>query len=74
MICNSFFHFTLGAQNTHLLLLGNNMPLPLYALEQRMMAGKEGIMSLAQGIVHWQPPAEALSTLSQACMENSSHS
>ena len=25
-----------------------------------MLRGKEGIMSLAQGIVHWAPPAAAL--------------
>ena len=33
---------------------------PQKTARQRMLRGKEGIMSLAQGIVHWAPPAAAL--------------
>lgn len=33
---------------------------PQKTARQRMLRGKEGIMSLAQGIVHWAPPAVAL--------------
>ena len=32
---------------------------------QRMLRGKEGILSLAQGVVHWQPPAAALSAVEE---------
>ena len=34
--------------------------LVLSSLRQRMLRGKDGIMSLAQGIVHWSPPPGAL--------------
>ena len=33
---------------------------PVIVSMQQMLRGKEGILSLAQGIVHWSPPEEAL--------------
>jgi len=33
---------------------------PCIVTMQQMMRGREGILSLAQGIVHWSPPAAAL--------------
>ena len=33
---------------------------PVIVSMQQMLRGKEGILSLAQGIVHWSPPDEAL--------------
>lgn len=33
---------------------------PCIVTMQQMMRGREGVLSLAQGIVHWQPPAAAL--------------
>ena len=33
---------------------------PVIVKTKQIMAGREGVMSLAQGIVHWQPPQQAL--------------
>ena len=41
---------------------------------QRMLRGKEGIMSLAQGIVHWAPPAAALEAARKAAEEPDTNS
>ena len=34
-----------------------------------MMRGREGVLSLAQGIVHWSPPAAALEAVSKQVAE-----
>ena len=47
---------------------------PCIVSMQRMMAGKVGIMSLAQGIVHWKPPPSALQDMQKACLDPDSHS
>mmetsp|Transcript_71576 Transcript_71576/g.226056 ORF Transcript_71576/g.226056 Transcript_71576/m.226056 type:complete len:317 (+) Transcript_71576:37-987(+) len=41
---------------------------------QRMMRGKEGVLSLAQGITHWQPPASALDAAVVAVKERATSS
>eukprot|EP00438_Fugacium_kawagutii_P031081 Skav204623 [mRNA] locus=scaffold1712:235083:244373:- [translate_table: standard] len=41
---------------------------------QRMLRGKEGIMSLAQGIVHWSPPPAALEAAQKAAQEPDTNS
>jgi hypothetical protein len=33
---------------------------PVIVKTKKIMAGHQGVMSLAQGIVHWQPPQQAL--------------
>ena len=42
---------------------------PCIVAMQQMMRGKSDILSLAQGIVHWPPPAEALSAAQAAVLE-----
>merc|ERR1719401_1003273 len=45
---------------------------PCIVTMQDMMRGKEGLMSLAQGVVHWQPPPSALEAVASAATgENS---
>lgn len=45
---------------------------PCIVKMQQMMLGKTGVLSLAQGIVHWSPPGEALSAAQAAIFEPSS--
>eukprot|EP00913_Durusdinium_trenchii_P036073 g33754.t1 len=47
---------------------------PCIVAMQRMLRGKEGIMSLAQGIVHWAPPPEALEAVRTAADEPDTNS
>lgn len=47
---------------------------PCIVAMQRMLRGKEGIMSLAQGIVHWAPPAAALEAARKAAEEPDTNS
>eukprot|EP00930_Biecheleria_cincta_P056884 TRINITY_DN42900_c0_g1_i1.p1 TRINITY_DN42900_c0_g1~~TRINITY_DN42900_c0_g1_i1.p1 ORF type:complete len:430 (+),score=88.40 TRINITY_DN42900_c0_g1_i1:28-1317(+) len=42
---------------------------PCIVAMQRMLRGKEGILSLAQGIVHWAPPQEATEAAAKAARE-----
>lgn len=42
---------------------------PCIVTMQRMLKGKEGILSLAQGIVHWAPPAAVADALISAARE-----
>jgi aspartate/methionine/tyrosine aminotransferase len=42
---------------------------PCIVSMQQMMRGREGVISLAQGIVHWQPPKEALASAAAAVSE-----
>lgn len=44
---------------------------PCIVTMQQMMRGREGVLSLAQGIVHWAPPAEALASAMSAVEETS---
>jgi len=41
---------------------------------QKMLKGKTGIMSLAQGIVHWGPPPSVAAAVAKAAEEPDSHS
>eukprot|EP00434_Breviolum_minutum_P015144 symbB.v1.2.013356.t1/scaffold942.1/size149982/7 len=47
---------------------------PCIVAMQRMLRGKDGIMSLAQGIVHWSPPASALEAARKAAEEADTNS
>jgi DNA-binding transcriptional MocR family regulator len=47
---------------------------PCIVAMQKMMRGKEGVLSLAQGIVYWNPPHEAMATASAAMEEASTNS
>jgi len=47
---------------------------PCIVTMQGMMKGKENIMSLAQGIVHWQPPPSVAKAVSEAASQPSSNS
>eukprot|EP00927_Polykrikos_kofoidii_P048513 TRINITY_DN42788_c0_g1_i1.p1 TRINITY_DN42788_c0_g1~~TRINITY_DN42788_c0_g1_i1.p1 ORF type:complete len:496 (-),score=67.84 TRINITY_DN42788_c0_g1_i1:66-1418(-) len=38
---------------------------------QKMLRGKTGLLSLAQGVVHWSPPAAAIKAASEVVMDNS---
>lgn len=42
---------------------------PCIVAMQQMMRGREGVISLAQGIVHWSPPEAALEAAKSAVME-----
>lgn len=42
---------------------------PCIVKTKKLMAGREGVLSLAQGVVHWPPPEEAVT--SAAAMANS---
>eukprot|EP00931_Biecheleriopsis_adriatica_P115663 TRINITY_DN91432_c0_g1_i1.p1 TRINITY_DN91432_c0_g1~~TRINITY_DN91432_c0_g1_i1.p1 ORF type:complete len:445 (-),score=96.31 TRINITY_DN91432_c0_g1_i1:4-1218(-) len=42
---------------------------PCIVAMQRMLRGKEGIMSLAQGIVHWAPPQAVIEAVAAAAHE-----
>ncbi|KAL1522517.1 hypothetical protein AB1Y20_017504 [Prymnesium parvum] len=42
---------------------------PCIVAMQQMLRGKTDVLSLAQGIVHWPPPAEALSAAQAAVLE-----
>lgn len=44
---------------------------PCIVTMQEMMRGKEGLLSLAQGVVHWRPPPQAIAALTQASGEES---
>ena len=46
---------------------------PCIVAMQRMLRGKQGILSLAQGIVHWAPPPGALAAARQAADEPESN-
>lgn len=46
---------------------------PCIVAMQRMLRGKEGILSLAQGIVHWAPPEAALAAAARAATEADSN-
>ena len=43
---------------------------PCIVQMQKMMAGKEGVLSLAQGIVHWKPPKSAAEAARNALEED----
>lgn len=43
---------------------------PCVVKMQQMMRGKEGLLSLAQGIVHWKPPSSALEAARSAIDED----
>jgi katanin p60 ATPase-containing subunit A1 len=45
---------------------------PCIVQMQEMLRGKEGVLSLAQGIVHWPPPPEALAAACAAAEDPSS--
>lgn len=47
---------------------------PCIVAMQRMLRGKEGIMSLAQGIVHWAPPVAASEAAAKAAGEPDTNS
>eukprot|EP00966_Prymnesium_polylepis_P165569 3827277-Prymnesium_polylepis.1 len=44
---------------------------PCIVAMQQMLRGKTDVLSLAQGIVHWPPPQEALTAAQAAVMETS---
>ena len=39
---------------------------PIITKTKAIMAGRKDVVSLAQGIVHWQPPEEALAAAADA--------
>jgi len=47
---------------------------PCIVTMQKMLRGKQGIMSLAQGIVHWSPPPSVPAAVSQALEEPDTNS
>eukprot|EP00288_Rhodomonas_lens_P016664 CAMPEP_0177699786 /NCGR_PEP_ID=MMETSP0484_2-20121128/5761_1 /TAXON_ID=354590 /ORGANISM="Rhodomonas lens, Strain RHODO" /LENGTH=391 /DNA_ID=CAMNT_0019210971 /DNA_START=136 /DNA_END=1311 /DNA_ORIENTATION=+ len=47
---------------------------PCIVTMQKMMRGTDGILSLAQGIVHWKPPATATNAAAQALQEGDTNS
>ncbi|KAJ1459703.1 pyridoxal phosphate-dependent transferase [Pelagophyceae sp. CCMP2097] len=46
---------------------------PVIVTLQKMMKGKEGILSLAQGIVHWAPPVSAVDGALEAISSGVAH-
>ena len=47
---------------------------PCIVQMQKMMRGKEGLLSLAQGIVHWKPPPTAIEAARAALEEGDTNS
>ena len=47
---------------------------PCIVKMQKMMRGKEGVLSLAQGIVHWSPPEQVMEAARSAIEESDTHS
>lgn len=45
---------------------------PCIVKTKRLMAGQQGVLSLAQGIVHWQPPPASLETAARLLQSDAS--